>query len=160
MQKTLLLIIIALVWPCLNLTAETIYQWKDKNGVLRFSNEPPPEEVQQYKKTESTPSSDPGNQRRAEYDHMVNKAVIKTKNAKEQEKKEAVARAEEKKRLAEKERQKRIQAARKELERRMEAIKKRAVSPTYPNGLKQAQIEKIKKEIEKLEAGSGTANSQ
>ncbi len=139
---------------------DTIYSWRGKDGALRFSNAPPPEGVTDYQTTTSEISGgsdqNPTNQRRASYDAMVKKASSEAdRSIIERQKREAAVEAE-KKRITEEKRKARIQAQRKELEQQIEAIKNRAVSPTMPNGMKQAQIEALKKEIEKLEDGSET----
>lgn len=150
----MLLIIVALVWLPISPGAETIYTWKDKDGVLRFSNEPPPEHISEYQITESADTGPQNNQRRSSYDEMVKRASKDADDAREKREKEAAAKAAEKKRIAEEKERARIAAERKRLEEQINAIKNRAVSPTYPNGMKQAQIEAIKKEIEKLNKGT------
>lgn len=160
MKKAMLLIIVALFWLPISLGAETIYTWKDKDGVLRFSNAPPPEHIKEYQITESedkgSQSDEPSNKRRSSYDQMVQRASKDADASREKRKKEAAAKAAEKKRMAEEKEQARIAAERKRLEAQIDAIKNRAVSPTYPYGMKQAQIEAIKKEIEELNKGSDT----
>jgi hypothetical protein len=159
MKKAILLIIVALFWLPIFVGAETIYTWKDKDGVLRFSNEPPPEHIEEYQITESagtgSQSNEQSNQRRSSYDTMVRRATIDADASREKREKEAAAKAAEKKRIAEEKEQARIAAERKRLEEQINAIKNRAVSPTYPYGMKQAQIEALKKEIEKLNKGAG-----
>lgn len=161
MKKAMLLIIVALFWLPTSLGAETIYTWKEKDGVLRFSNEPPPEHIKEYQTTESADTvmqgDEQSNKRRSSYDKMVERASKDADASREKREKEAAAKAAEKKRIAEEKERARIAAERKRLEAQIDAIKNRAVSPTYPYGLKQAQIEAIKKEIEKLNKGSDTS---
>lgn len=155
MKKTTLLIIIALFLIPSLISAETIYTWKDKDGVMKFSNEQPPEDVTDYK-TIVTPDAEADNsaqegQRRSSFDQMVRQASEAANISNEQRTKRASEKAAEQRRLAEEQQEARRQAERKRLESQIEAIKKRAVSKTYSNGMKQAQIEALRKEIEKLE---------
>lgn len=155
MKKTTLLIIIALFLIPSLIGAETIYTWKDKDGVMKFSNEQPPEDVTDYK-TIVTPDAEADNsaqegQRRSSFDQMVRQASEAANISNEQRTKRASEKAAEQRRLAEEQQEARRQAERKRLESQIEAIKKRAVSKTYSNGMKQAQIEALRKEIEKLE---------
>lgn len=136
-------------WLPLHSNAETIYTWTDQDGSLMFSNSPPPEGVMDYQTTESEPTST-GNQRRTSYDQMVESTVRETNAAEAKREEEEAARTAEKALQAEKQRQASIQVERVRLKQQIETIKNRAVSPTYPNGMKQAQIEAITREIEKL----------
>jgi len=102
-----------------------------------------------YQTTESEPTST-GNQRRTSYDQMVESTVRETNAAEAKREEEEAARTAEKALQAEKQRQASIQVERVRLKQQIETIKNRAVSPTYPNGMKQAQIEAITREIEKL----------
>lgn len=157
MKKAALLIIIALFLIPSFTGAETIYTWIGKDGVMKFSNEPPPEDVKDYKTIE-TPDTETDNsasegQRRSSFDQMVQQASKEADTSNDQRIKEAAAKAQEQQRIAEEKRKAQRQAERKQLETQIEAIEKRAVSRTYPNGMKQAQIEALRKEIEKLERG-------
>jgi cell division septum initiation protein DivIVA len=135
-------------------SSDTVYRWTDEKGVQRFSNEPPPEGVENFQKFQSQPTqpdgSGAGDSRRPSYDQMVQKASQSADHMEQQRKAQAAARAAEQKRLAEERRQAKIQAERSRLLQRIEAIKIRAVSPTFPMGMKQAQIDKIKKQIDAL----------
>lgn len=149
-----LIIVVSLGLP-LTIAAETIYTWKDKDGVMRFSNGSPPEDVKEYEIVESTPPStnalEPDDKRRSDYDKMVEQASREADTSREKRIKEAAAEAAEKKRLWEEQRKERIKAERKQLEEQIEAIKSRAVSPTFPNGMKQAQINALTEKIKELE---------
>lgn len=154
MKKAALFIIIALFLTPSFADAETIYTWKGKDGVMKFSDEPPPEDVKDYKtlKTPDTEAKDPAStgQRRSSFDQMVQQASKEADASNEQRIKEAAVKAQEKQRIEEEKQTAQRQAERKRLESEIEAIKRRAVSRTYPNGMKQAQIEALRKEIEKL----------
>jgi septal ring factor EnvC (AmiA/AmiB activator) len=156
--------IVALQWMPISTYADTIYSWKDANGITRFSNEPPPEGVTDFKVTssEATQASEPasGDTRRSSYDAMVDKASQEADQSREAREAKEAAEAAEKKRLAEQKRQARIQAERERLNKQIEAVKKRAVSPTQPYGMKQAQIEALTKEIEKLDQAASSADNK
>ena len=146
-----------------NVSSSTIYTWTDKNGVQQFSNAPPPKGVENFKQFESqampADASGADNKRRPSYDQMVQRASQAARQQELQWKVEAAARAAKEKRLAEQRRQAKIQAERKRLLQQIEAIKNRAVSPTFPMGMKQAQIEKIRKQIAELENNPDTGDS-
>lgn len=154
MKKTALFIIIALLFAPSSMSAETIYTWKGKDGVMKFSDSPPPEDVTDYKTITSsdTETNDPvsESQRRSSYDQMVQQASKEANASNAQRKQKAEAKAAERQRSAEKQKKERLQSERKQLERQIEAIEKRAVSRTYPNGMKQAQIDALRKKIKEL----------
>lgn len=155
MKKTALLIIIAFFLIPSSISADMIYTWKDKDGITKFSNEQPPEDVTDYK-TIITPDAEADDsaqeaQRRSSFDQMVRKASKAANTSSNQRTKKAAQKAAEQQRVIEAQKEARRQAERKRLESQIEAIKKRAVSRTYPNGMKQAQIEALRKEIDALE---------
>jgi hypothetical protein len=134
--------------------ADEIYSWVGKDGTKWFSSEPPPEGIQQFEVITTPGSRDgagaPANSRRPGYDQMVDQAGIKA-DALENERLAKERRAEVlKKRQAEKERRAKNQARRQQLEEKIAAIRNRAVSPTYSQGMKEAQILEIQKQIDQL----------
>ena len=137
-----------------NASSDAIYTWKDANGVQRFSNDPP-QNVENYQRIESTDvrpdTNDDANKRRTSYDRMVEKANEESRRLEEESRAREAKRIAEEKRLAEEHRQAKIDAERKRLMKQIEAIKNRAVSPTNPPGMKQAQIDEIQKQIDALE---------
>lgn len=164
MQKAMsLIIMVSLCFP-LATDAEKIYTWKDENGVSKFSNSPPPENVTVYEVTETsstnTNEQTSQSQRRSSFDQMVRQTSNEAAKSKERRKERAAAKAAEQKRILEEQEKARRQAERNRLENKIEAIKKRAVSPTFPNGMKQAQIDALRKKIENLGKGSDKAKGQ
>jgi hypothetical protein len=155
---TLSLLLVATV------SADTIYGWTDKQGVQRFSNDPPPEGVENFEKFDSQPSPSQyqgnANERRSSFDRMVQKASVETQQLEHQREAEAAAQAAEKKRIAEAQRKEKIQSERNRLDQQIEAINKRALGPTYTQGMKQAQIGRIKKQIDALENNPDTPQQQ
>jgi hypothetical protein len=157
MKKAALLIIISMLLIPSFPGAETIYTWKGRDGAKKFSNEPPPEDVKDYKTIETldteTENPDSEGLRRSSFDQMVQQASKKADASNQRRIKETAEKAQEQQRIAQEKQTARRQAERKRLESQIEAIEGRAVSRTYPNGMKQAQIEALRKEIEKLELG-------
>lgn len=166
MKATMMMLALALgLLLAANVSSDTIYTWTDASGVQRFSSDPPPEGVENYQQIESRTlppaGTEAGDRRRPSYDRMVQQALQEARQLEQQRKAEAAARAAEEKRIAEERRQAKIQAERSRLLQQIEAIKNRAVSPTYPLGMKQAQIDKIRKQIDALEKNpNDTASPQ
>jgi len=144
--------------------ADTIYSWTDAQGVQRFSNNPPPEGIENFQKLE--PQASPSenhrdvDERRSSYDQMVRQATVEAQQLERQRQAEAAAQAAEKKRIAEAQRKEKIKSERNRLNLQIEAINKRALGPTYTPGMKQAQIDIIKKQIDALENNPDTAKPQ
>lgn len=154
-MKAVIALVLAIgLFSALNATSDTIYTWKDENGIQRFSNDPP-ENILNYQRIESPDvrpdSPDAGEKRRSSYDRMVQQAVQDSQRLEQERKAEEASREAEEKRLAEERRQAEIEAERNRLLKQIDAIKGRAVSPTYPLGMKQAQIDKIQKQIDALD---------
>lgn len=149
------LIIIAVVsFATVTAFADTIYKWTDKNGVQKFSNEPPPETVVDYE-IHQTPTSgsiktDSQNRRRT-FDRMTENASEEADQLERERKMKAASQEAQKKSIEKENRKKRIQAERHRLEYKIDALKKRGLSPTFSKGMRQSQIEKLEREIQKLE---------
>lgn len=161
MKPIILLIIIAMSFSASIASAEEIYSWKDKDGNLKFSNTPPPEGITDYQIMESAPDvpddQNPADKRRTSYDRMVEKASKEADEAIDNRKREAAI---QKKKADEEQRRAKLEAERKNLEQQIQAIRNRAISPTYPPGMKQSQIEALEKKIEKLEEGSKSSEKK
>ncbi len=151
---TIMVIVIGLLSPAVAVT-DTIYRWTDDRGVERFSNDPPPQGINNFEKLESHPSPAENDaaaeNRRSTYDRMVDAASEEAGQLEQERKLKAAAQAAKKKRVAEALRKEKIRTERKRLEQKIEALKKRALSPTYSQGMKQAQIKTIKTQIEQIE---------
>jgi hypothetical protein len=136
--------------------AETIYTWTDAEGKLHFSDEVPPDTVTGYKKIQTAPdSSVPSNvspERRSSYDFMVEKAKREAQQNEQQRRNEAEAREKQEKREAELRHKARIEPEKRRLEKAIKDIENRALSPTFSMGMKKAQIEALRKELETLTA--------
>jgi Domain of unknown function (DUF4124) len=149
-----MIMVIALIGSAA-VAADTIYSWKDVNGIQRFSSDPPPEGIKDFHKIESqaSPPADrhPSNQRRSSYDEMVQQASQEADQLEQQREAEAAALAAEKKRTADARQKEATSAARQRLQEQLDALSNRAVSPTFSQGMKNAQMDQIKKEMERLE---------
>ena len=146
------------------LSAGDVSTWKENDGVRQFSNDPPPAHTRDYMLADAdaagAQSANPSNKRRSSYDEMVERATREADASREERKKEEAAKEAEKKRIVEEKENARIQAERERLEAEIEKVKNRAVSPTFPNGMKQAQIEALQKEIEDLEKGDDASEKK
>ena len=155
MKHLLLLILVAGLFMPARAVPDTIYKWTDEQGVLRFSSSPPPENVQKYEKIESkTPPSetvDPEYRRRSDYDTMVERSSRDARQMEQQRKAEAAAQEADALRKKQARHKEKVASERKRLEQQIKAIENRAISPTYSQGMKKAQIDKLKEQIKRLE---------
>lgn len=148
----------ASLWVVLFLVAaasvhsETLYKWTDSQGVQRFSNQRPPEDVDVYETIEGTREPSSSDAQRPEYRQMLNRVEQENRQSEAQARQIALERANEAQRKARAERKARIDAERQVLEQQIEELKNRGLSPTFSQGMRQAQIEKIEKQIDELEA--------
>ena len=155
MKHLILIWIIVLAWFTANVTADTIYKWTDAQGVQRFSNEPPPDSVKTFDTIKSvnppTQTQEPERQRRSSYDSMVESASSQADQLRKQRVSRENAAEINRQEVANQQRKAEIESKRRELEGEIAEIQKRAVSPTYPKGMKEAQIQKIQEQIDQLE---------
>ena len=136
--------------------AGTIYTWTDLEGKQHFSDKPPSDTVTDYKEIKKVPSSSSQTnlspERRSSYDRMVEDAKDEALRSEQQRRKEAEARALQEKREAEQRHKERIEPERRRLEQAIRDLENRALSPTFSMGMKKAQIDALRKELEKLTA--------
>jgi hypothetical protein len=136
--------------------AETIYTWTDSEGKQHFSDKPPSGAVTDYEVIKTAPNSsnqtNVSPERRSSYDRMVEGAKEEALQSEQQRRKEAEARALQEKREAEQRRKARIEPERQRLEQAIQDLENRALSPTFSMGMKKAQIEALRKELEELMA--------
>lgn len=155
MKKCVPLILALGLLVAATVSADVIYSWKDEQGVRRFSSEPPPEGIKDFQKYESPASSaqsaSPADERRSSYDQMAEKAAKETRRLERQREVDAAAREAEQARRAEAQRKEKIKAVRDLLEQQIEAINKRALGPNFSQGMKKAQIDKLREQIKALE---------
>ncbi|MFO7665935.1 MAG: DUF4124 domain-containing protein [Desulfobacterales bacterium] len=154
MKKTTISVLFILLWVCPVLAGENIYNWTDKNGIKRFSDQPPPQNVKQYKTIHVPPDQsskqEPGADNRQGYDSMVENVKVETLQREQERVKEEASRAAEEKRKAESVMKAKIEAERQRLNERIDAINKRPMSRTYDQSFKQARINEIQRLLDKL----------
>lgn len=129
--------------------ADTIYMWTDENGVKRFSDQPP-EGVETYETEESVPSTGDG-ETRDDFERMVEEVKRENRQADIRREKEAARQKAEEARKAKEKRDARIQAERDRLQEKIDELNNRALSPTFTQGMRDHQIQKIREQIDALE---------
>jgi hypothetical protein len=148
-------ILLCLVPPVI---AGTIYTWTDSEGKKHFSDQPPPQTVTEFKKMEAAPGAtgqtDDSSARRQSYDRMIEEARKESRRSEELRRRVEKAREIEEKRKAEEKRRAAIEPERQRIEKEIQDIENRALSPTLTKGMKEAQIEKLRKELEALKASA------
>jgi hypothetical protein len=129
--------------------ADTLYKWTDSDGVPRFSNQPPPPEVDSYEVIETGPSPEM-EQERSSYRIMMDRVQEENRQRELLERQMAQMREKEEKSRAEAEHEQRIQAQRQQLQQKIDEINRRALGPHFTEGMRRAQIEEIQKKIDEL----------
>lgn len=152
MKKAAISLLVVMLSVCPSLAAEKIYTWTDKNGVKRFSDQPPV--GTEYEILTIAPDNpEVGGVRgssRPDYDHMM-ESIRQEKLQNEQERARAEAdRADEKKANAETLKKERIEAERKSLQEKIDDLKKRPTGRAFSQNVKNARIGEIEKQIDKL----------
>jgi hypothetical protein len=142
---TLTLLVLLLTLPAFG---DTIYIWTDKNGVKRFSDQPPAGgeefETVQGEKAETEKDNREGLQQMFQQVEQENREAEQRRAEREAERK---AEAE---RRAEAAKQARIQAERDRLQEQIDALNKRALSPTFTQGMRDNQIKALQEQIDQL----------
>ncbi|GAB6904644.1 exported hypothetical protein [Desulfosarcina cetonica] len=137
---------------CGAVMAGSVYTWTDADGVKRFSDSPPPEDAKDVQTIDEIPNNPQAEkQQRQDYNRMVDKAsqAADRQLKEEAEKKAMEAEKEADRRKAELD--SRVVAEREKLQKEIDAIKGRALGPTFSPGQKAAMIEKVQKKIDSLE---------
>ena len=154
MQKIFISALIILLWVYPGFAAENIYNWTDKNGIKRFSDQPPPLNVKQYKTIQVPPDKSSGQQpavdNRPGYESMVENVKSETRQHEQESMKEEALKAAEEKRKAESDTKARVEAERQRLNEQIDVINKRPLSRTYDQSFKQARINEIQKQLDRL----------
>ena len=146
----LLILCVALSMAAVPAMADTLYKWIDRNGVQKFSNQPPPAEIESYEVIEGVGETEKDGGERASYQMMMERVQEENRRSEVLEKQKAQERADKEKHKAESEREKRIDEEKQRLERRIDEIKNRALGPNFTEGMRRAQIEEIQKQIDEL----------
>jgi len=153
MKRAAISVFVVMFWVCPCLAGESIYTWTDKNGVKRFSDRQP-DDVKHYDTIRISPDQSefgaPAGDSRPEYDRMIEN-IRQEKQLTEQEHTQAGAdRAAEEKRGEDARKKERIEAERKQLQEKIDDLKKRPTGRAYSQSLKNARIEEIEKQLDKL----------
>ena len=130
--------------------AETIYVWTDANNIMHFSDRPP--DGIEYSEISGSSRPSASVEERLGYDLMVEQARVNSQQyelEKQQKKREAQVQKQEQMLTA---RRAHVQAQRQVLREQIKALKDRALSPTFSQGMRDAQIEVLEKKIAQLEA--------
>jgi len=144
-----LFLLMAVLLLVSNAPAATIYIWTDADGVKHFSDQPPPAGTENYDVAQGVIDSS-GSDQREGFKQMMQEVEQDNQQADQERevKKAEQAAAEKEKKLTEE--QKRKEAELYRLQQKIDALNNRALSPTFTQGMRQAQIEEILKEMEKI----------
>lgn len=137
-------------------SANTIYTWTDADGVKRYSNSQPPEDAVNVQTIEEIQyDQDNDNQRRQEYDRMVEDASQSAdrhfEEQAEKEKRQAEARQQREQEM----KNQQIEKARAELLKEIDDLQKRGYSATFTQGMKENLIKAVQEKIDQLESSAG-----
>jgi len=132
------------------LATDTIYTWTDEQGVKRFSDQPPGADV--GFETIPSVSTPPADGEREAFTRMMRQVEQAQRQRDMEAQEEAAERAEQARKKLQAERQARIDAERTRLQKQIDALYNRALSPTFTQGMRQARIDKIREEMDALEA--------
>ena len=153
MKRSAIYVFVVIFWVCPCLADENIYTWTDKNGVKRFSDRQP-EDVKHYDTIKISPGQSefgaPDGDSRSEYDQMIEN-IRQEKQLTDQERIQAGAdRVSEEKRNADTRKKERIDDERRQLQEKIDDLKKRPIGRAYSQSLKNARIEEIERQLDKL----------
>ena len=130
--------------------AETVYEWTDADHTKRFSDRPPPPGTEYSEIVTSSRPSESTDERPG-FNKMIEDAREESRRYEfEQQKKREEAQAI-KKEKEQATRQTRIQDQRRDLERQIKALRNRALSTTFSQGMRDAQIKALENKIKQLE---------
>lgn len=135
--------------------ADTIYIWTDENGVKRFSDQRP-EGVEDYDTATSSTSDDSGEEvkndtRRPGLEKMIEDVEKENRLADERKAAERARMEKEKVEKEKAEKDSKNAAERARLQKKIDEINNRALSPTFTQGMRDNQINEIRKKMQELE---------
>ena len=148
-MRKIVAVLIVLLMIAAPAIADTIYIWTDKDGVKRFSNQPP-EGVEEYETVQGSISK-PEEQARPGLEKMIKDVEQENLQSDAQKEQEAALRKAEKERKAMEEKNARIQAERSRLQKQIDELNNRALSPTFTQGMRDNQIKMIQEKIDALQ---------
>ncbi len=135
------------------LAGDKIYQWVDENGVKHYSDVAP-EGDQEVTVTQAQDGAQPdtgGVRNRKNFDKLVEQLNKETAASEAESKRRLEAEERRQRQEAEKKRQARLEKERKAILKQIELVEKRALSPTFTEGMRKAQLEKLKKQLQQLQ---------
>ena len=136
--------------------AGTIYTWTDADGVKRYANSPPPEDVANVQTIDEVQYDDAGADRqRQEFERMVEDASREADRHFDRQAGEKARQAAARKRREQSEQNLKVEAERARLMKEIEAIEQRGYSPTFTQGMKENLIKQVQDKIDQLESGAG-----
>ncbi len=151
-RTTLTILTITLLFISANTLAGTIYTWTDADGVKRYSNSQPPEDAENVESIQEIQYDEQqANQQRQAFDTMVEEAGEEADRHFEQQADKKAREAEERRQAELDERTRQIIEEQARLRQEIARIENRGLSTTFTMGMKEQQIEQIKKKIAELE---------
>jgi hypothetical protein len=152
MKKAAISVLVVILWICPCFAGENIYTWTDKNGVKRFSDQPPPDA--EYETITIPPDRPEGGVvsggTRPNYEHMI-ESIRQEKLQTEQKRVQAEADCADKEKLdAEIRKKELIEAERKSLQKKIDDAKRRPTGRAFSQNVKNARIGEIEKQLERL----------
>ncbi len=132
------------------LWADTIYTWTDDQGIKRFSDRPPAEATD-VGTISAAPPEPAGEGVRPEYLQMLEKSAQERRQQEIEVQRKASDQAEKEKQKIQDQRNTKKDAERDHLQQQIGALNNRALSPTFTQGMRQNQIDQIRKKIDALE---------
>ncbi|MFZ1984786.1 MAG: DUF4124 domain-containing protein [Desulfatitalea sp.] len=141
-----MLIILLLTIPALG---DTIYIWTDKNGVKRFSDQPPTD-VEKFETVDGAADKTQEENRQG-LQQMFEQVEQENREADQRRAEKAAAAKAEAQRKAQAAREAKIQAKRDRLQQQIDALNKRGLSSTFTKGMRDNQIKALEKQIDALE---------
>jgi acyl-CoA reductase-like NAD-dependent aldehyde dehydrogenase len=137
-------------------TAGTIYTWTDADGVKRYSNSQPPEDAENVQTIDEIQYDQRGDdQRRQEYNRMVERASKSADRHFEEQAREKERQAEARQQREQDARDQQLEKARAELLKQIDDLQKRGYSATFTKGMKENLINGIQEKIDQLENNAG-----
>ena len=131
---------------------DVIYQWVDEKGVKHFSDVAPEGNrkvtvVPGQGQSRPDPESD---KQRKSFDSLVEQLNKETAASEAERKRRLEAEERQHQREAEAKRREQLEKKRKAILKEIEMIEKRALSPTFTEGMRKARLEKLKKQLQEL----------
>ncbi len=147
MRNWIIATLIALLLP-IPAFGDTIYIWTDKNGVKRFSDQPPTD-VEEFETVQGEKAG-AENENREGLQEMFDQVAQENREADQLRAEKEAARKAEAERKAEAQKEAKIKAERDRLQQQIDELNKRALSPTFSQGMRDNLINELQKQIDAL----------